>query len=222
MIPKKLYRFFEKEDYAQQFINGKIRIGNIEYYKIIEDKNRKNARRDEEEGKLSYFIDKPAVFHLIDSQTLKTETRISLTEKKRRHSSVGNPLYLLCTHSIRANKKKMSEDFGKYMVEINNPSGLLELLRESWTKHPLNFKGVVKLEKVRYFKGNLVRKSNYGPPYKFHYIHKSENYRFQHEYRFVFLCDARFSINLEDLKNHECLVIPKDNNVIKNKIIFFE
>jgi hypothetical protein len=47
-IPPHLYRGFTKEMYAMNFLNeGKFRLGLLEYYRTIEDNN----RRDETEGK---------------------------------------------------------------------------------------------------------------------------------------------------------------------------
>lgn len=41
-----LYRGFNQEEYARQFMVGKFRLGNLNLYKSIEDK----TRQDESEG----------------------------------------------------------------------------------------------------------------------------------------------------------------------------
>ncbi|HDK9887549.1 TPA: hypothetical protein PVT12_005421 [Klebsiella pneumoniae] len=51
-LPKKLYRFFEKEEYANEFINGRLRISTLETCR-----NHKNeAQGDRNEGYLRHHI----------------------------------------------------------------------------------------------------------------------------------------------------------------------
>jgi hypothetical protein len=218
MIPNRLFRFFKERDHAQEFVDGRIRIGLMSVYRNIED-----ARRDELEGTSSLLLDKPATEYIIDNRTGEyLGERTSSTEKHQWSGEFTSPLYLLCTSSGRANKKIMASKIGNFMVEINDTSGLLALLRQSWGKYPCSLNGEVELKKVIYNRGALVKPNKYlRSPYdiSIFYTQKSAKDKDDYEYRFIFFCRLDYNIDTNNLEDFVYLDIPIDNNVIRKEIL---
>jgi hypothetical protein len=79
--------------------------------------------------------------------------------------------------------------FGGFIVEINDPSGLMEFFKQSWVKYPCSLNGKVELKKVRYTRGNLVKPNKYLiAPHDISYTQKLLEYKDEYEYRFIFWC----------------------------------
>jgi hypothetical protein len=214
MIPKRLFRFFEKRCHAEEFISGRIRLGNINIYKCIEN----NALRDESEGTSSIVWNQRAPEYIIDKKTLNiVGKKISSTEKIKSEGTLINPIYLLCTSGHRANKVKIASKLNKnYLVEINDPSGLLDLFKQCWAKNPYSVNGDVEFKKVRYDRGNLVKPNKYLiEPFDIIYTQKSPDSKDEYEYRFIFWCQNNPNI-IHD--NYIYLVIDTGNNVIRKNI----
>lgn len=212
MIPKRLLRFFKEKQHAEEFVSGKIRIGKISCYRDIED-----SRKDDSEGTSSFIWDTPAPELIIDKRTMKTiGITKSQTEKIKWNGTLINPLYLLCTTRIRVNKIIVADKFGRYFVDINDPSRLLGLLKKHWATYPWSLNGKVELKRVRYTRGNLVRPNKYlMAPQDISYTQKSLEHKDECEYRFVFWCKVNQNIILDD---YLYMDIAVDNNVIKDKI----
>lgn len=213
MIPKRLLRFFEKQEHAEQFVSGNIRIGEISWYKCIED-----ARRDPLEGIASFTWDINAPELIIDSKTGKIiGSRLSAVEKIKCDLIISYPLYLLCTTSVRVNKVAFAKKYGySCFVEINNSIDFLKLLDKSWAQKPYSF-GNVELKKVTYDRGTMIKRPNeyLQAPRDITYTQKSIDYKDDREYRFVFLCKNDANLILE---NHLYLNIGPNADVIKKKI----
>ncbi len=217
MIPKRLFRFFEKRSHAEEFVSGKIRLGKIDVYKNIENV----ALRDESEGTSSIVWDQPAPEYIIDKNTLKIVGKtVSPTTKIESKGTLIHPIYLICTCSSRANKKKIAIRLEKkYVVEISDPSGLLELFNKSWIKFPYSINSQqVELKKVRYDRGKLIKPNKYlVEPFDFLYTQKSPDNKDEFEYRFIFWCQNNPKFIYD---NYIYLVIDSGNNVIKKNIHF--
>jgi len=212
MIPKRLFRFFKEKQEAEKFVAGRIRIGKLDYYRKIED-----ARKDEFEG-TSYFIwDQLSPEYILDKTTKKIiARRTSPAEKTKFDSTLINPLYLVCATSVRVNKIIAAHKFGKYFVKINDPSGLMDLLKQKWARNPCSLNGKVEFKKVRYTRGNLVKPNRYLiAPQDISYTQKSIKDKDDYEYRFVFWCKIDQNMILDD---YQYLDIGINNNVIKKKI----
>ena len=213
MIPKRLFRFFKERQHADEFIDGKIRIGKLSGYRYIED-----ARQDESEG-TSYFIwNKPARECILDKTTGKIIGRgTSPTEKIKSDITLINPLYLLCTSSASVEKRVAAHKFGKYFIEITDPSGLIDLLKQLWARTSCSLNGYeVELKRVRYTRGNLVKPNRcLIAPGDISYTQKSLRNKDDYEYRFIFWCKIDANMILDD---YQYLDIGSNNNVIKKKI----
>ena len=213
MTPKRLFKFFKQKSHAEEFVLGRIRIGKISVYKTIEDQ-----RKDENEG-TSYFVwDQPAPECVIDKKSQSIiGWRSSSTEKINFGSTLINSIYLLCTSSLRANKRNVSAKFGKYYVEICYPYRFLELLKQCWMKYDCSLEGKVELKKVKYDRGNIVKPNRYLiAPTDISYTQKSGIYRDECEYRFVFWCKIDPDNNL---KEYEWLNVDNSDDVIKKKVL---
>lgn len=219
MIPKRLFRFFKERDHAEQFISGRIRITNIEYYKSTPD----DTRRDRQEGRLPFVQNEPEISHIFDTQTNEYLGEIpSLTEKKKGEMGYNNPLYLLCTSSYNAKKTMIKNGF-KFMAEITDPTELLKLLQQSWGNHWLNLLSLVELNKVRYGSGDLIKTNKLfnNRLLDLSYRQKPSEHKGECEWRYIFFCDFKHWIHLDNLKDSELfelLDIVNDNNVIKREI----
>ena len=212
MIPKKLLRFFKEKQHAEEFVSGKIRIGKMSCYREIED-----SRQDISEGTSSFIWDTPAPELIIDKRAMKTiGITKSQTEKIKCNGTLMNPLYLLCTTSVRVNRIIAANKFGRYFVHINDPSGLLGLLKNNWATYPWSLNGKVELKRVRYTRGSLVKPNKYlMAPQDISYTQKSLEHKDECEYRFVFWCKLDENIASDD---YLYLDIGVDSNVIKDKI----
>jgi len=221
MTIKKLFRFFSQREHAEEFIDGRIRIGLMSVYRNIED-----ARRDESEGEVSFLLDFPAAEYIMDNQTGEyLGERISTTFNKKIVGSLYNPLYLLCTSSVLAKKKKMSEKYGQFMVEIANPSGFLELLKKRWKIKSFSLDGIVELHKVKYNRGGIVTsKDVLGPSsdVAIYSTQKSLRDKEDYEYRFIFFCRNDSNIIPNKLNLFEYLDISIDNNVLNREVYLIE
>ena len=219
MIPKRLFRFFEKRCHAEEFVSGRIRLGHINVYKSIEN----NALRDESEGTSSIIWDQPAPEYTIDKNTSEIVGKtISSTKKIKSEGTLITQFYLLCTSSLRANKGKVASKLNKnYMVEINDPSGLLELFRQCWIKIPYSLNilnDIVELKKVSYDRGKLMKPNKYlVEPFDILSTQKSPDNKDEYEYRFIFWCQNNPKFIYDNYIN---LVIDISNNVIKKDIRF--
>src|SRR5947209_13099939 len=98
LLPTNLLRFFEKEEYAHQFIQGQIRFGLLYRYQKIE-----GARQDKTEGKVSLYYPGEAckVHYAIDSQ---------------------HPYYILCPSHPDVDVAALASIFeAPFLVRITGP-----------------------------------------------------------------------------------------------------
>ena len=166
-IPKKLFRVFDKLEYAQQFLDGYLRFGTVLGYTKVDDE----GRRDETEG----------TGHIVYEGS---DTKIEFC---------SNIFYALCCHlTLNA---ALKSGHGKYIVEIFNPLHLAEditrILRSSSAKHFGGIEGV----KIQYDKGEVVedKLSSYDKS-RLTYCQKPASYAHEEEFRFVF-CRKEFAGN---------------------------
>jgi hypothetical protein len=212
IIPKKLLRFFETNEHAEEFVSGKIRIGELALYKTIED-----SRGDSLEGTASFTWDKNAPELRIGTSTGKIVGEMtSSTQKIQYKGIIVYPLYLLCTTSTKVDKVQFAKNNYSFFVEINDSHGLLKLLNKEWVKKPYSF-GNVELRKVTYDRGILTKKPNknlLAPP-EISYTQKSLNKKNDCEYRYIFKCKTDSSLTMN---NSLCLDVGINNDVIKKDI----
>ncbi len=106
-FPTFLYRAFTEEQHAVDFVeSGTLRLGNILYYRNIEDL----SRRDKRETESSYFqMSQGVKCHI--SGTFLTFNR---------------PIYLLCTSGPDVEFDRLRQEKDRFIVRINDPAKLLE------------------------------------------------------------------------------------------------
>jgi len=96
-----LYRFFGKDDHADDFINGKIRLGWLKGYHAMEG----DVREDATEGTSQHIYNDPGQLSIIlDKTTGKKKGCIRKPGITNISSSSSNEFYTLCTSEV-ANEK---------------------------------------------------------------------------------------------------------------------
>jgi hypothetical protein len=166
IIPKFLYKGFDKEEHAILFIEkGKFRLGLIQYYKNIEDAN----RRDKSEGRSESIVKK-----YLPGFTLRLV------------GFHGNPLYLFCTSGPNVDLDIMKRKW-PYIVKITDPEKLRKSLCEI---KPINTKmettGRCMLKKVSYTKGEVLDiDPDSSEAVTLTYIQKPMSFEEQCEFRYI-------------------------------------
>src|ERR1017187_10284578 len=128
-FPLRLYRFFDKAEYANAFVDGRFRVGNQARYHS------------------------PALGDRVD----RTEGTSIYTKGGLQHEgSYTNPTYLLCCSIPSVDVGKMRNKFGPFVVVIHNPVELaIDLdyfLKRDGTKPGVQIVGA----RVSYSKGNTT------------------------------------------------------------------
>jgi len=124
----KLYKYFENEDYATQFINGVIRFSELSYFRSCED-----MRHDRLEG-LSH----------------------SLIDNVNAHQQTNRPIYIFSTSALLTEENK--KNFGNFVVEIADHNALTRISNEALRKSEIAYEGDgVECAWVRYDKGLVAQ-----------------------------------------------------------------
>lgn len=125
--PQVLYRHFENEKYADEFMNGNdIRLGHYRSYSSPDDQTRSNPYEGKFQGHIEY------------------NDRMTYTSLSGLY-----PIYCLCFFKPTADKT-YREKYGKYVVAINDPNQLHERINKHLNKTPSSnfFGNMVYLEKI--------------------------------------------------------------------------
>jgi hypothetical protein len=169
--PDTLFRFFDKEEHARDFVAGKIRFRPLTYYKNVE-----GTRRDETEG----------------------EVRITLNTHPNHIHYEGCSIstrFILCTASPEADQSVLKNRFGPYVVRISAPRVLKERIDLVWRKHHWASDGCA-LAPVVYNKGELSEAPS-APSPDYAYRQKERSFEMEMEFRYVLTCsdDRRRSLD---------------------------
>lgn len=97
--PPFLYRAFKEREHANQFLNGKIRFGSLDYYQSSADE----SRQDSFEGESSAYLGNLRV-----------------------RGKGCNPTFLLSTAGPAVDLSYLRETFGNFVVKITNPGQFRE------------------------------------------------------------------------------------------------
>jgi hypothetical protein len=146
-VPISLVRLFDTEDFAQQFVAGRLRFGILEFYRKIED-----SRRDESEGLASVYFSRKAPQLIIGKYTRRA---IAVSESDENiHSTFFslNRYYVFCASHPEANIRRLASRYGRFLVRINNPSVLLERVKAAWQSHDLALDGGAFIASRRIYK----------------------------------------------------------------------
>jgi hypothetical protein len=194
-VPSSLLRAFACEQYAMDFIAGRMRFGLLSYYRGIED-----ARRDETEGSVSF------------SWNLKANNPDAFNVHYS--GSSLNAHYLLCASHPEVPRKLLAQRFGPFIVSINKPLELLKRILEVWDKDERSVESPAGwIAPVEYTKGELIDPDPYllAPPHLC-YSQKPRLYAEEHEYRYVLRCQAGVKeddflmFDLTDCRDIACLM----------------
>jgi hypothetical protein len=155
-FPSPLYRTFEKEEDALNFIEkGVVYLRPITWYKKIEDKKRKD--KDEGEGRLVVNTYRPVI-------TLDKKTGKRISQKNEfgpvYFGTVSiNPRYILCFSGPQVEKAHLVSHYGKYVVSLNQPKLLVSEIAH-YIEESYLFLGVddiwLNCIKVRYDKDQTI------------------------------------------------------------------
>lgn len=134
-FPDSCYRAFECKEHARQFIDGKFRMGCLLSYREIEDK----SRRDRTEG-YGHTIE-PGIVTVGWVSPNPEEKTIWVKEQgyQEHHSESMNAKFCLCTSLPNVSRTRMLKEFGKYIVEINEPRRLAEDISEYMLRNGQSF-----------------------------------------------------------------------------------
>ncbi|OOH81314.1 hypothetical protein BOW65_09540 [Pseudomonas koreensis] len=129
-VLEKLYRFFETEEYAEQFLKGEIYITTLE-----KCQNLKNpSQGDVGEGTMSYSMtsagfDSNDPEHLARARLagIRMSPGVQGMEFSSTRSQSSKNCYILCM-TKEFSPEVFADDFGRQCVEISNPALFFELV----------------------------------------------------------------------------------------------
>ncbi len=182
-----LLRFFEKEEYARSFVEGEIRFGLLDRYKTIE-----GSRKDEAEGRVSFYWNLKAPQLRIDRKTREVVDRTESDQNIHGSGLSLNRYYILCTSHPEADLAVLSEKFGRFVVRINDPLSLLQRIRAIWQKHQLALDDdSAFVAPVVYNKNGLLEPDPYLiAPAGYSYSQKPSSFEQEREFRYVLICSV--------------------------------
>lgn len=176
-IPKTLYRFFDKKEYRNQFLQGSVRFGRLEVYKEIEDQ-RKDIDEGEPRGK--YKTDKLQFINISRETGKATGSGFKSGEVDISGYS-PNSFFIVSMSDSRVDLEFLSKKFGKYAVKINDIEKLLDLLNRN-CKIPWKV-GKIILEQVKYDKDGYLTMEDSHLPFRYYFAQKPESFSAEYEWR---------------------------------------
>ncbi len=157
-FPDIVCRAFEKREYAEEFLNGKIRFGRIYYYKHIEDE----TRRDRTEG----------------------ESHIRYAGEDKHAMFASNVIYILCCHQTVKAARYNGQN--KHIVLIRNPRRLADDITTTIRGLPGKYFGGVEGCAVSYTKGHESQHDPSAQELaQLAYCQKPDRFQTDEEFRFV-------------------------------------
>jgi hypothetical protein len=164
--PDTLLRTFEKEEYARAFIGGAIRFGLLAGYRAAEE-----SRQDATEGlvRVVWRLQSPIYCE---------------------RSSMNN-YYILCTSHPETERQVLTDRFGGYIVQINDPIELRRRIGVAWEANSLA-SGRCVIEPVVYDKDEMLDPApGLLPPASYSYSQKPRvPFGVEREFRYVLTCTA--------------------------------
>lgn len=183
MIPKPLYKVFNKRIYAEKFINdGELRFSTLGCFKTIEDR----ARVDSSEGFGEALRDGQA----FDLDTARNSVRF-IPGVERLHVEGGNEeSFIFCMSAPNSGRlQAVPRKFGKYVVRIRNPEQLLRDVEEAMRRDVDLEQNRPQLEHapVRYDKGEYINSLTKQDEDELGWTQKPAIFKEEYEYRLRFL-----------------------------------
>ena len=161
-----LYRAFDAEEYARDFLLGRFRLTALATYKTIED----SSRRDMSEGEGHFFDQSNHEWHI----------------------EFGGKTYLLCLAGPDVDLKYLRDRFGQWVVRIDKPESLARDIEASLSAKGLGTFNGVHGRPVAYSKGQRVMVPD-DPMRRLELIlaQKPDSFRDESEYRLYTIVPAR-------------------------------
>ena len=213
-----LVKFFEKKEYAESFVKGKLYLNTVSYFRKHED----SARGDDYEGRPTAPPIKSVTFN---------DTKFSVPEDAPlAHFSFEGIEFvnLLCFSNLKLSEEKdlkiddkYYEEFGKHFVIIRNPDFFLYTFYRACIKSDYYFIN----DEVEYYDSSkgidqmwLATREHYQPLRIL--MVKGNEFKWQREYRFV--VDSRSDTNSPlklDIGNiQDCVILRNvDEMLSENK-----
>lgn len=155
-LPSPLYKGFVQKEHAESFLkHGIFMIRNLNYYRKIEDSQRKDE--EEGEGKVEIIMERPIVN--FNQNTLKIQSiNYELGPVYFGTTSI-NPRYIMCFSGPQVDLKNLAKKYGQYILRINQPDILVHEITSYLEQH-LNISDIIWLKciQVRYDKHQLIER----------------------------------------------------------------
>lgn len=181
-------RIFDNEDYMNDFLNGKIYMNRLSYFRKIEESSESN-RADEKEGLCAFWQPESGVFK-VNGHTL-TDFAAPI-EMRLNHS---DNLHVFCLFAGATNASNLSDqsklseikndlsvskecaELGDYYVLIHNTLAFIKrMVKAIKTRNFLGSTGLVNYYDPNSFSGEFYNRPAFN---------KQDNYKHQKEYRFA-------------------------------------
>lgn len=206
-LPGSLIRCFERREHALQFIAGQIRFGLLDFYRKIE-----GARQDSREGLVSFDWNKKAPQIVIDPITRQTLGQSESNQNIHYSGWSLNPRYILSTSDPDADRSRLIETYGPFIVRINNPIALLERVQIAWQKHVWALDGSAFVAPVVYNKDDVIDANPFLiAPAHYSYCQKPQSSLDDKEFRYVLTCSVDAKRALTD---HLTLSVPDCSDIL--------
>lgn len=168
-LPEVLFRAFDNRTFAEDFVEGRFRLGSLVSYRDTPDE----SRQDSSEG-IAHYLDTQGIEHTIENGSIREQ-------------------YVLCCATKDVDISNLRKKMGEYIVKINDPSALAREMENFLENNRVPTLNGVHGRLVEYTK-NEVR---HGEPDNFDLSLRQKNrgYVEESEYRLFFILsrqDSRF------------------------------
>ena len=209
-FPIVLIRAFDTLPRLNNFLIGRFRLSRIEYFKTIEDMN----RRDETEGVAQYKV-RETVKRVHISQGNKETRTTEANDDMNVSSKLGNPIYIFCA-SLSSGQSEISKKYGRFIARIEDPSMFARDVRAHLRAKGYRIAGEVRGVTVQYSKSNLMpEKLSPAANAELSYSQKPEECKGDNEFRFVAILLDGPSDNLPE---HICIDLGKKVGYISYRL----
>jgi hypothetical protein len=184
-FPPVLYRSFSKEQYAREFVDeGKLRIRPLEYYRYIEDNERRDATEGNGQCHYSGEVERVALDENGDVLRVEpTAGEIHLT------TSISNIVFIYCcSFPPEGNIDKLPGHFGDHTVEISDPLQFFHDMAEASSQFSELMVANVEVGEVVYDKGKVLdRKPTTEETFGMSIFQKPSQFSVEHEFRIAIM-----------------------------------
>jgi len=189
MLPTTLFKAFPCEEYARNYVNGKIRFSTLSYYKNIED----DDRSDRTEGSGQLCRDGEELVVDLTNKVIHSRPGV----ENLHVAAEGNDHFICCFSSPKDGCiESLPTKFGEYYVIVHNPAELFSDIESAINCDSSLEQNVPCLEAsaIRYDKGKYVGSlHDRAEIQKLAWMQKPESHSEEQEFRFQFqFCFSEF------------------------------